>query len=260
MKFEDEEISSEEENNSGASDHEDDDASLENEESAEDKRRRLAKQYLGHMAEGEEGTDGTDDDDQHLSERLKTSRMRSKGEYFEDISSTLANLDVPTCSRQEWSGHKGSLTTVAVTKDESAVYSGSKDNSVIRWDIETGSKQILKQKWDSKQSSQNSSSGEILSVAVTHDDRYAVSAGRDQVIRVFDSRLQYSEVRALSGHRDTITSLAFRMDSYTLFSGSLDRCLKHWDLNDMAYIETLFGHQVWECYYLSAFYSTRTKR
>jgi len=243
MQWEDEEISSEEDNNSGGSDGEEE-QSTDNEESAEDKRRRLAKQYLGHMAEEEDGVD-SDNDGQNLSDKLKTSRLRSKGEYFEDISSSLANLDVPTCSAQVYTGHKGSLTCVAITKDEGAVYSGSKDNSVLKWDIETGTKQVLKERWNPKQQSgQNSSSGEILSVAVTHDDRFAVSAGRDNVIRVFDSRLKYAEVRALSGHRDAVTSLAFRMDTYTLFSGSLDRCLKHWDLNDMAYIETLFGHQV----------------
>lgn len=244
MQWEDEEISSDEDNNSGGSGGEEE-QSTDNEESAEDKRRRLAKQYLGHMAEEEDGAD-SDNDGQNLSDKLKTSRLRSKGEFFEDISSSLANVDVPTCSAQVYSGHKGSLTCVAITKDETAVYSGSKDNSVLKWDLETGAKQVLKEKWNAKQniSGHNSSSGEILAVAVSHDDRFAVSAGRDNVIRVFDSRLKYAEVRALSGHRDAVTSLAFRMDSYTLFSGSLDRCLKHWDLNDMAYIETLFGHQV----------------
>jgi len=252
MQWQDEEISSEEDNNNSPSNSDNDETS-ENEESAEDKRRRLAKQYLGQMAEGEDG-DESDNDAQGLSTKLKTSRMRSKGEHFEDHSSSFAQIDLPACSRREYSGHKGSVTSIAVTKDESAVYSGSKDNSVIRWDIETGAKVVLREKWNPKENSsgQNSSSGEILAVAVTHDDRFAVSAGRDNVIRVFDSRMKYAEVKALSGHRDTVTSLAFRMDSYTLFSGSLDRCLKHWDLNDMAYIETLFGHQV--CLYMFAFY------
>ena len=50
--------------------------------------------------------------------------------------------------------------------------------------------------------------------------------------------------RSLQGHRDAVTCLSFRRDSYSLFSGSLDRCLKHWDLNEMGYLETMFGHQV----------------
>jgi len=62
-------------------------------------------------------------------------------------------------------------------------------------------------------------------------------------VRIFDLRLAEAEIKAFQGHRDAITSLSFRRDSYSLFSGSLDRCLKHWDLNEMGYLETLFGHQ-----------------
>ena len=138
-----------------------------------------------------------------------------------------------------------SVTCVSLTADDSTIYSGSKDNSLIRWDAETGKKQVLREKW-SRQThvGKNSEKGEILSVAVSSDGRYVVSGGRDAVIRIYDSRMASAEVQALQGHRDAVTCLAFRRDSYSLFSGSLDRCLKHWDLNEMAYLETLFGHQV----------------
>ncbi len=40
-----------------------------------------------------------------------------------------------------------------------------------------------------------------------------------------------------------MSSLSFRRDSYDLYSGSLDRCIKHWNIAQMGYVETLFGHQ-----------------
>ncbi len=40
-----------------------------------------------------------------------------------------------------------------------------------------------------------------------------------------------------------MSCLKFRRDSYDLYSGSLDRCIKHWDIAQMGYVETLFGHQ-----------------
>jgi ribosomal RNA-processing protein 9 len=83
----------------------------------------------------------------------------------------------------------------------------------------------------------------VLSAAISSDDRFLVSGGRDNIIRVYDSRMQYSKVHELKGHRDAVTSLVFQRESYALFSGSLDRCVKHWDLGEMGYIETLFGHQ-----------------
>jgi ribosomal RNA-processing protein 9 len=45
------------------------------------------------------------------------------------------------------------------------------------------------------------------------------------------------------GHRDAVTALAFRRGTHTLFSGSADRSLKVWDCDELAYQDSLFGHQ-----------------
>ncbi len=44
-------------------------------------------------------------------------------------------------------------------------------------------------------------------------------------------------------HRDGVTSLAFRKGSNQLFSASQDRCVKVWNVDQMSYMDTLFGHQ-----------------
>jgi ribosomal RNA-processing protein 9 len=247
LQWQDEEISSSEDDHEGREAPESGDDSEDFEESAESKRLRLAKQYLNQMKAGDNdegsGSDSGTDDDAHVSNKLKTTRLRAKGELFEDFSQRFARLDIDACSRRDLSGHQSSVTCVAVTKDETSVISCSKDNSVVKWDIESGSKVELRPKWNSSLDYQ-SSKGEMLAVAVSHDSRYVASGGRDGSIRIYDSRQKYAEVKELKGHRGAVTSLCFRMDSYTLFSGSLDRCLKHWDINDMAYIETMFGHQV----------------
>lgn len=139
-----------------------------------------------------------------------------------------------------------SVTCVALTSDDGTVYSGSKDNSVIRWDLEVGgaSKIVLRPRWNRKSHPDvQSSSGEVLAVAVTTDGKYLASAGRDCLVRIYDTRIN-QEIKSFQGHRDAVTSLAFRRESNSLFSGSLDRCIKHWDLNEMGYLETAFGHQV----------------
>jgi ribosomal RNA-processing protein 9 len=123
-------------------------------------------------------------------------------------------------------------------------------------------KTYLRQKWRrSTHGDHQASEGEILAVAVSTDGKYVASGGRDSLVRIFDVRTN-SEIKSLPGHRDAVTSLAFRRDSPSLFSGSLDRfltlisyhshialvplrrCIKHWDMNEMGYLETLFGHQV----------------
>lgn len=136
-----------------------------------------------------------------------------------------------------------SVTSVTLSSQDNFIISGSKDNSVIRWDTETGSKDYLCQRWKRSPLHRNASQGEILSVAVSSDDLYAACGGRDNKIHIFDLRIN-EEIHVFEGHRDAVTSLSFRRGSLSLFSGSLDRSMKHWDLNEMGYLETLFGHQV----------------
>lgn len=51
-------------------------------------------------------------------------------------------------------------------------------------------------------------------------------------------------------HRDAVTCLVFREGSHQLYSGSLDRTVKLWSLDDRAYMDTLFGHQAEVCFVL----------
>lgn len=245
MDWQDEEISSndeDEERNGLESEAESDDY----EESAESKRLRLAKQYLSQMKAGEADEGSASDasgDDVRVSNKLQATRLRERGELFEDLVPNFRNLDMTECTRRDLTGHTGAITCIALTKDETTLISCSKDNSVLKWDVETGTKTVLRQKWNSKMDHQ-CSMGEMLSVAVSHDGRYVAAGGRDSSVRIYDGRQKYAEVKELKGHRGAVTSLCFRMDSYTLFSGSLDRCMKHWEINDLAYVETMFGHQV----------------
>ena len=45
------------------------------------------------------------------------------------------------------------------------------------------------------------------------------------------------------GHKDTINSLKFGHQNFNFCSVSADRTLKVWDLQQKAYLETLYGHK-----------------
>lgn len=46
-------------------------------------------------------------------------------------------------------------------------------------------------------------------------------------------------IKNLQGHRNFVTGLVFRKDTHTLYSASEDRSVKVWNLDDMAYVESL---------------------
>ncbi|PWN49615.1 WD40 repeat-like protein [Violaceomyces palustris] len=94
---------------------------------------------------------------------------------------------------------------------------------------------------------------EVWSLAVSHDGRYLASGGKDRRIGIWSisshpaagGHDEGSEkwLKALGGHKDAISSLAFRPGSSELYSASYDRTLKLFDVSQLSYIETLFGHQ-----------------
>jgi ribosomal RNA-processing protein 9 len=69
----------------------------------------------------------------------------------------------------------------------------------------------------------------------------AAWAGADKKVYAHDFR-SGKAAEPFVGHRAAITSLAFRCNTRQLFSGSHDRTVKVWNMDEMCYIETLYGH------------------
>lgn len=130
------------------------------------------------------------------------------------------------------------MTSVSLSQDESAIVTGSKDGSVIKWNVETGGKYFLRDR--KSLGPRTVQKEEILSVAILDSNMYA-AAGRSNEIHLYDVRAKEAEVHLFKGHKDAVTSLCCHGDA--LYSASLDRCIKKWDLKSMSYMETMFGHQ-----------------
>jgi len=66
-------------------------------------------------------------------------------------------------------------------------------------------------------------------IAIAPDAHSIAVGGRDMAISIFDLRTA-QPLKTLLGHTDSITSLAFTPDGRRLFSGSLDKTVKEWDV------------------------------
>jgi len=149
-------------------------------------------------------------------------------------------------------GHNKAPTCVTLSHDEKSAWTGSKDCTIIRWDVETGQR-VSKyagghvSRADKKRDGGRSihaagHSHEVLAIACTTDGKYVASAGRDATIRLWDVRSN-ELIDTFKGHRDIVSTLTFQDYTHTLYSGSHDRTLKIWNMTERMYVDTLFGHQ-----------------
>lgn len=97
--------------------------------------------------------------------------------------------------------------------------------------------------WVKPAARQGGGRASLLAAAVSSDGAYLAVGGGDKKVHVFDAR-SGQHLHAYPGHRDIVTALAFREGTHTLLSGSFDRTVKIWSLDDGAYVDTLYGHQV----------------
>lgn len=263
----DEEITSDsEEDQPGGDQQEEIEQDDEVKETAEQKRLRLAKAYLNTLQvkkaqdedeeekEGvhEAGVDGYD----AISERLEVEALSRKGQYQRHIAQNLIEPNSKASSlltsRPLKGGggfHRGPLTAVAlVDSDKTKAYTVSKDGALLGWDLESMSRikdftsRVRDYMYNRVESQEERLKRSIpLSLAASSDGRYVVAGGTDQTISVWDSRTG-DLVKSFPGHKGAITGLTFQKGTNQLFSSSMDRTIKIWSLDDMAYIDTLFGH------------------
>ena len=249
--------------NSSSSDSEE-----EAEDTVEDVKLRLAKEYLSKVEanvkiqkkkEDEDSDEEDEDGDDRVGYELQLARRERDGTLEQKLAT---NVQRYVSQQREQSslvtqlrGHDLTPTCVALETSGEHAYSGSKDHSVFQWDVETQKRlRCIIPHYDKYNSSRKRADGEVLAMAVSGDGRYLTTGGRDKLVRVFDIRSAASSgrgsgaataspVAVFKGHKSPVTSLTFRTQSLQLFSGSEDRCIRHYNLDEMAYVETLYGHQ-----------------
>ena len=91
--------------------------------------------------------------------------------------------------------------------------------------------------------------GEVLSLAITPDGQWMLSASGDKTVRVWDHKTG-ALVKVLQEHKSDIQALAVTPDSARLITGSggfvgNDNTIKVWDLTSLKVIKTLHGHTDW---------------
>ncbi|KAG0345832.1 pre-rRNA processing protein [Podila humilis] len=230
----------------GSDDDDEEDEALMNETAAQ-KRLRLAKNYidtLQHAGEEEIGYDAEDIDRDNIADRLKQDALEIQGRLHRHLTETFQfPIDVSsaltTCR-----GHQQSVTSIAATENGLYAFSGSKDGSIIKWDLKTGKKLFVFPGGRKSVDNFKGHTDHVICLAVSSDNQFLASGGKDKKINVWsvaDNKFLHCFKQQ---HKDTITGMSFRKGSNNqLYTVSSDRTVKLWNVDELSYIETLFGHQ-----------------
>ena len=81
----------------------------------------------------------------------------------------------------------------------------------------------------------------ISSVAITSDNKYIVSGGRDKTVRIWNLKDKTQEA-VLQGHTASVNSVAITSDNKYIVSGGWDDTVRIWNLQDKTQEAVLQGH------------------
>lgn len=262
---------------------ESDDDQHDRSEPLEVKKVRLAREYLDSIArrggddESNSDSDEEDeeDDDDPVARKLQKQRLQQAGTWKRSHADALQRAvtdrqasvaahhagqvsDSARTAAAWWSspdhdsdeqhvrlcrGHDLTPTCVALSSSTNRAVSGSKDHSVLLWDVATETKLVeLCPRWNKKQRSENRAGGVVGAVAISDDGRFVAVGRHDATVPIYDVRADTMVVQTLTGHKGPITGLAFG-GAEQLFTASTDRCIRHYNIKDRLYLETLYGHQ-----------------
>ena len=128
-------------------------------------------------------------------------------------------------------GHSDGVLCVTISPNGRFLLSGSKDQTVMFWDLRTEEplRIIFYEGW-------------INSVAFSPDGKVFAGAGSSGRIQLWDTRTG-EPLHTLAGHASPVFSIAFGSDGKVLASGSKDKTIKLWHPRTGEELLTVTGHE-----------------
>ncbi|KAF5927951.1 hypothetical protein HPG69_013781 [Diceros bicornis minor] len=219
------------------------------EETAQEKKLRLAKLYLEQLRQQgepmgraeEEKAEAREFEEDQVAGRLKEDVLEQRGRLQKSVAKEIqapAAADIRILR-----GHQLSITCLAITPDDSAIFSAAKDCTIIKWSMESGRKlHVIPRAKKGAEGQPPGHSSHVLCMAISSDGKYLASGDRSKLILIWDAQ-SCRHLYTFTGHRDAVSGLAFRRGTHQLYSTSHDRSVKVWNVAENSYVETLFGHQ-----------------
>ena len=137
-----------------------------------------------------------------------------------------------------FTGHSDSINAVAISKNGQIIISGSEDNTIKLWELNTG---------ECLATLEGHEAG-IRAITISPDGQLLVSGSADNTIKLWQMPSVENEpicpdpIYTLTGHSDDVKCLAISHDGQILASGSQDKTIKLWNLETGELKTTLVEH------------------
>lgn len=167
-----------------------------------------------------------------VSSASSTARHRGAG-YNGDPSTWLPRQPC----KYSLSGHRQPITSVAFHSVFSVLASSSEDGTIKIWDWELGElERTLKGHTKAVLDVDFGGSG---------TEAFLASCSSDLTIKIWDPSNEYSNIRTLTGHDHTISSIRFTPAGTHLLSASRDKTVRVWEVKTGYCVRTIYGHSEW---------------
>ncbi|PRT56477.1 Ribosomal RNA-processing protein 9 [Wickerhamiella sorbophila] len=241
----DEEITSDSDLSEISQDEDESFSSESDHETAADKRRKLAKEYLDNLQtelQDEHAFDAQDLDREIISRRLKQDVAENQGRLFRFLDNSAVSRAFKSRTKAKY------LTSVAACWPYA--FSVSKSAELQRWRLSLDQPPVLEDTVKASNHKKKGNekylghTGEILCIAVSPNGHHVVTGGRDHRIVVWSSRtLMPIKVFDTRDRHGTVLNMVFRRGSTQLYVACADLRVRTYDLEQMAQVEILYGHQ-----------------
>ncbi|MEH1821609.1 MAG: serine/threonine-protein kinase [Nostoc sp.] len=151
---------------------------------------------------------------------MNSAELKDYPQGAEDISPFPLPVENRPCSLlSTLSGHAWAVLTVAFSPDGQILATGSDDNTIKLWEVNTG--QLI--------STLVGHSWSVVAVAFTADGETLLSASCDKTVKLWRVSTA-EEIVTLSGHVDSVSAVAVSKVTQLIASGSRDKTIKLWQL------------------------------
>jgi len=116
-------------------------------------------------------------------------------------------------------GHQSTISALAISHDKKYLYSGSGDNTIKIWNLETGEEIYTFRNMKN-----------VRDIWISHDDHYLIPHQYDTNLTMLDIK-SLKKIRTFSGHTDNITSIAVSLDEKQLYTAGKDKTFRSWNID-----------------------------